>query len=249
MKIPYKTLLLAAAMGFCPAGWSQTAASAAPTNDADKQIAALQAKLFTFAQLGRYKADNDALAAPASGERRVVFFGDSITDGWKLAESFPGKPYVNRGISGQTTSQMVLRFHQDVIDLHPSVVLILAGTNDVAQNTGPMTPEMTEDNFRAMAEMAKANGIKVAIASILPAGEFSWHKGLEPAPKIRALNAWLQTYCKSEGLTYVDYYSGMVDETGAMKAGLSADGVHPNAKGHEIMAPLAQAGIEKTLGK
>ena len=133
--------------------------------------------------------------------------------------------------------------------LHPAAVVILAGTNDVAQNTGPMTEEMTLDDFRAMAEMARANGIKVVVASILPAGNFSWHKGLEPAPKIRALNARLEAWCKSEGIVWVDYYTPMADENGAMRPGLSADGVHPNAAGYAIMAPLAEAGIAKALGK
>jgi lysophospholipase L1-like esterase len=178
--------------------------------------------------------------------------GDSITEGWHFTGpdgSFPGKPYINRGISGQTSPQMVLRFRQDVIDLHPKVVVILAGTNDVAENTGPMTPEMTMDNFRAMVEIARAIGIKPVITSILPAGDFPWKRGMEPAGKIRLLNTWLETYCKSEGIVYVDYYSSLADEGGAMKPGLSVDGVHPNAAGYAIMTPLAEAGIQKALGK
>jgi lysophospholipase L1-like esterase len=232
----------------------QPAAAAAPAPvSAEKQLAAAQAKLMDWAQLGRYAAENAALAPAAPGEQRVVFYGDSITDAWGrrpgTGDFFPGKPYVNRGISGQTTAQMVVRFHPDVVDLKPAVVVILAGTNDVAGNTGPMTPEMTMEDFRAMAEMARANGIKVVITSILPAGDFPWRKGLEPAPKIQALNARLEAWCKAEGMVWVDYYSALADASGAMKPGLSVDGVHPNAAGYAIMAPLAEAGIEKALAK
>lgn len=228
------------------------ARAAAPVTP-EKQIATMQAKLDDWPALGRYKAENAALAPPAAGEQRVVFYGDSITDAWGgrpgTGTFFPGEPYVNRGISGQTTPQMVVRFHQDVVNLHPKVVVILAATNDVAENTGPMTPEMTMDNFRAMVEIARANGIKPVITSILPAGDFPWRKGMEPAPKIRALNDRLQTWCKAEGIVWVDYYSAMADANGAMKLGLSVDGVHPNAAGYAIMAPLAEAGIQKALGK
>ncbi len=230
------------------------AAAAAPAPlSVEKQLAAAQAKLMDWAQLGRYAAENAALAPAAAGERRVVFYGDSITDAWGrrpgTGDFFPGKGYVNRGISGQTTAQMVVRFHPDVVRLKPAVVVILAGTNDVAGNTGPMTPEMTLEDFRAMAEMARANGIKVVITSILPAGDFPWRKGLMPAPKIQALNARLEAWCKAEGMVWVDYYSALADASGAMKPGLSVDGVHPNAAGYAIMAPLAEAGIAKALGK
>src|ERR1700677_4060685 len=153
------------------------------------------------------------------------------------------------GISGQATPQMVVRFHQDVVDLHPKVVVILAGTNDVAEKTGPMPPEMTLDNFRAMAEMARANGIKVVVGSIPPDDDFYWNKGLQPAPKIRALNKLLEAWCKSEGIVWVDYYTPLADENGAMKPGMSADGTHPTAAGYALMAPLAEAGIQKALGK
>jgi lysophospholipase L1-like esterase len=236
---------------------AQTAAvqpAAAPAQvSAEKQLAVAQAKLLDWAQLGRYAAENAALAPAAAGEQRVVFYGDSITDAWGrrpgTGDFFPGKPYVNRGISGQTTAQMVVRLHPDVVDLKPAVVVILAGTNDVAGNTGPMTPEMTLEDFRAMAEMARANGIKVVITSILPAGDFPWHKGLAPAPKIQALNAQLEAWCKAEKMVWVDYYSALADASGAMKPGLSVDGVHPNAAGYAIMAPLAEAGIAKALAK
>jgi lysophospholipase L1-like esterase len=184
-------------------------------------------------------------------EERVVFYGDSITDAWGRGpgrgDFFPSKPYVNRGISGQTTPQMLVRFRQDVIDLHPAAVVILAGTNDIAGNTGPMTPEMTEDNFRSMVELAKANGIRVILASITPAADYPWRPGLGPVAKINALNVWLQGYCAGHSLIYLDYYSAMADANGGMKPGISFDGVHPNAKGYAIMTPLAQAAIDKAL--
>jgi lysophospholipase L1-like esterase len=239
-------------------GWGQTAAApatnvapAAPALSA-KEISAMEAKLADWPGLGRYRAENAALAPAGAGEQRVVFYGDSITDAWgrrpDTGEFFPAKPYVNRGISGQTTPQMVVRFRQDVINLRPAAVVILAGTNDVAGNTGPMTPEMTEDNFRSMVDLAKANGIRVIVASITPAADYPWKKGLAPAGKIKTLNNWLQGYCVNHSVTYLDYYSAMADEDGGMKPGISFDGVHPNAKGYAIMAPLAQAAIDKALG-
>jgi lysophospholipase L1-like esterase len=245
-------------MGILPAaGTAQPPATAAPpaqvAPSVENQLAAAQAKLKDWPQLGRYATENAALAPPAADEQRVVFYGDSITDAWGRRPGtgtfFPGKPYVNRGISGQTTPQMVVRFHQDVVDLKPKVVVILAATNDVAQNTGPMTPEMTMDNFKAMVEMARANGIKPVVASITPAGDYPWKKGMEPIGKIRALNAMLEAWCKAEKIVWVDYYSAMADDNGAMKPGLSKDGVHPTAEGYAIMGPLAEAGIQKALAK
>lgn len=253
-------VLLAGVLFVTVRAYSQTAAStttsttALTTNPATaKQIADMEVKLADWPQLGRYAAANAALAPEAAGVQRVVFYGDSITDAWGRRSGtestfFPGKPYVNRGISGQTTPQMVVRFRQDVIDLHPAAVVILAGTNDVAGNTGPMTPEMTEDNFRSMADLAHANGIKVILASITPAFDYPWKRGLEPAPKIRALNAWLKDYCERHGYTYLDYYTALTDAEGGMKPGTSIDGVHPNAKGYAIMEPLAQAAIDQALG-
>jgi lysophospholipase L1-like esterase len=237
-------------------GWGQTAAARPATTVAPalsaKEIAAMETTLADWPQLGRYREANAALAPAGQGEQRVVFYGDSITDGWgrrpDTGDFFPGKPYVNRGISGQTTPQMVVRFRQDVINLRPAAVVILAGTNDVAGNTGPMTPEMTEDNFRSMIDLAKANGIRVIVASITPAADYPWRKGLAPGPKIKALNNWLQGYCVNHSVTYLDYYSAMADENGGMKPGISFDGVHPNAQGYAIMAPLALAAIDKTLG-
>lgn len=187
------------------------------------------------------------LATPKPGENRVVFMGDSITEGWKLEESFSGKPYVNRGISGQTSPQMLVRFRQDVIDLKPKVVIILAGTNDIAGNTGPMTLEQTEENIASMADLATANEIRVVLCSVLPAFDFSWAPGLTPAPKIMELNAWIRKYAAEKGYVYVDFYSAMKDERGGLPSTLSKDGVHPLPAGYAIMAPLAEAGIEKAL--
>ncbi|MEO8735158.1 MAG: SGNH/GDSL hydrolase family protein [Edaphobacter sp.] len=260
MKMFARVLLLACVPFSTVGSYGQTATpasttAAAPAPDAAiaKQIAGMEAKLADWPQLGRYRADNAALPPVAAGEQRVVFYGDSITDGWGRkagTEStfFPGKPYVNRGISGQTTPQMVVRFRQDVIDLHPAAVVILAATNDIAGNTGPMTPEMTEDNFQSMADLAHANGIKVILASITPAFDYPWKRGMEPAPKIRALNAWLKDYCQQHSYTYLDYYTALTDAEGGMKPGTSSDGVHPTATGYAIMEPLAQAAIDQTLG-
>ena len=258
MKALVRTLFvggvcLMSEMGYAQAAPTGVATPATAPVDTAKQIAAMEVKLADWPQLGRYRADNAALEPAGADGQRVVFYGDSITDGGgrrpNTGEFFPGKPYVNRGISGQTTPQMVVRFRQDVINLHPAVVVILAGTNDVAGNTGPMTPEMTEDNFRSMVDLAKANGIRVIVASILPAADIPWRKVLTPAPKIKTLNDWLRGYCVNHSVTYLDYYSAMVGLDGGMKPGISFDGVHPNAQGYAIMAPLAQAAIDKTLGK
>jgi acyl-CoA thioesterase-1 len=197
--------------------------------------------------LGSFRQADAELGLPAAGQTRVVFMGDSITHGWHLDQSFPSKPYINRGISGQTSPQMVLRFHQDVIQLKPAVVIILAGTNDVAQNTGPISPEETLNNIAAMAEMATANGIHVVLCSITPSFDFGWHPGLEPAPKIAALNKLIQAYAKAHGYVYVDYYSAMKDDRGGLPKTLSKDGVHPLPAGYAVMAPLAQVGIDAAL--
>lgn len=199
--------------------------------------------------LGRFQAEDEALGPPAPGENRVVFMGDSITQGWNLAEWFPGKPYINRGISGQTTPQMVLRFHQDVIDLLPKVVVILGGTNDIAENTGPMTLRETEENLEAMAEMASAHGIKVVLCSIMPVYDYPWHRGLTPAPKIDEMNAWMRGYAEGKGYVYVDYHTAMKDEQDGLPATLSKDGVHPLPAGYAIMSKLAEAGIEEALAQ
>jgi lysophospholipase L1-like esterase len=201
--------------------------------------------------LARYRADNEALPPAAPDVQRVVFFGDSITDGWGRTPTtgvfFPGKPYVNRGISGQTTPQMLVRFQQDVVHLHPAAVVILAGTNDIAGNTGPSTQQMIEDNYTSMAEIAKQNGIKVVFASITPAFAYPWKPEVQPVERIRELNKWLQDFCSANGCVYLDYYSSMTDAKGAMLPGLSSDGVHPTAKGYAVMAPLAERAIARAL--
>lgn len=206
-----------------------------------------------WANLKRFGAEDAALAAPTSGVKRVVFMGDSITQGW-VHHGVPPEPpiagqeWINRGISGQTTPQMLLRFRQDVIDLKPSAVVIFAGINDVAGNTGDMTPEQTEENFTSMAELAHANGIQVVFCSILPAFDFPWRPGRAPAPKAVALNSWIKSYAVSHGYVYVDFYSAMVDGRGGLPTTLSGDGVHPNPAGYNIMNPLIVAGVAKALG-
>jgi lysophospholipase L1-like esterase len=242
-------LLLAVPAVFGQASVPATA-SVAPSAVAP-EVARLKARLDDWAQLDRYRADNAALPAPAPGEQRVVFYGDSITDGWGrgVGTFFPGKPYVNRGISGQTTPQMLVRFEQDVVRLRPAAVVVLAGTNDIAGNTGPSSPQMIEDNFRAMADIARQNGIKLVFASITPAFKYPWKAGVDPVPVIREVNAWLKQYCAEQHCVYLDYYSAMADATGAMKPGLSSDGVHPTAAGYAVMAPLAEAAIAQALGK
>lgn len=200
-------------------------------------------------QLGRYHADNVRLAALPAEAKRVVFMGDSITDGWKLGQSFPGRPYVNRGISGQTTAQMLVRMYPDVIRLKPAALIILAGTNDIARNTGPVTLEMITDNFQAMAELAKAHGIKVVLCSVMPVSDYTARKQTErrPPADILKLNAWLKEYAEKNGLGFADYYAATVDEKGFLKDGFSGDGLHPNAKGYELMAPVAEAALERVL--
>ena len=211
----------------------------------------MQQRFRDWPQLNRYKEANTQIPAPEKGEDRVVFMGDSITDIWKLDEYFPDKPYINRGISGQTTPQMLIRFRPDVIALKPRAVLILAGTNDIAGNTGPMTPEMIENNYASMADLAKANGIKVIFASVLPIHDYGKTKVSERrSPKqILKLNEWLKGYCKARGHIYLDYFGKMVDDKGMLKAELANDGLHPNAEGYKIMAPLAESAIRQALSK
>jgi acyl-CoA thioesterase I len=205
-----------------------------------------QQLLVDFANLARYRSEDLQLGSKAAD--RVVFIGDSITEGWKLETSFPGKPYVNRGISGQTSSQILLRFRQDAIDLHPRVVIILAGTNDIAGNTGPTTLRQIEGNLESMAQLARANHIAVVLCSVLPSARYSWHPQLpNPTPRIEALNKWLQAYAAKEQHPYVNYYAAMKDPAGGLKHDLTADGVHPLPAGYAVMAPLAQAGIDEAL--
>jgi lysophospholipase L1-like esterase len=204
-----------------------------------------------YGQLARYRDADAALGPPAAGENRVVFFGDSITDIWKLQDYFPGKPYVNRGIGGQTTPQMLVRFRQDVINLQPKVVLILAGTNDIAGNSGPMRNEDIEANYASFAELAKLHGIRVIYASILPVHNYTDRAkdffAQRPQARILALNDWLKDYCAKNDILYLDYFSALVDDKGMLKKDLADDGLHPNAAGFKVMAPLAEAAIAKAL--
>jgi len=204
-----------------------------------------------WANLHRYQADNAALGPPGPSENRVVFMGNSITEIWQksFATQFSGKPYIGRGISGQTTPQMLVRFHQDVVALKPKVVVILGGTNDIAGNTGPSTLEMIEDNLASMTEIAKANDIRVVLASVLPVYDYPWHKGLEPAPKIVALNSWIKAYAARVGAVYVDFHSAMKDDRDGMRSELANDGVHPTPAGYAIMGPLVEKAIADALAK
>jgi lysophospholipase L1-like esterase len=243
------------------AGWAQSATAGTPMQGTaqDGYDSARSLELYRegnarmlmndFGQLERYRAADAQLGPPAAGEQRVVFFGDSITDIWKLDESFPGKHYVNRGIGGQTTPQMLVRFRPDVIDLHPAVVVVLAGTNDVAGNTGEETLEQIEGDYATMAELARVHGIRLVFASVMPINNYNptaLRFFLQRSPaKILALNEWLKKYCSDNGLVYLDYFSAMVDEHGMLRAELTEDGLHPNAAGFAVMAPLAQAAIDK----
>ena len=204
-----------------------------------------------FGELKRYREANAALAPPAAGENRVVFIGDSITDYWKLADYFSGKPYVNRGIDGQTTPQMLVRFRQDVIDLHPAVLVVLAGTNDIAGVTGPTRNEDIEANYASMAELARMRDIRVVFASLLPVNNYTEDAkesfALRPRERILALNRWLQDYCAKNALVYLDYFSAMVDAKGMLRRDLSDEGLHPNASGYRIMAPLAEKAIAQAI--
>jgi lysophospholipase L1-like esterase len=209
--------------------------------------------LADWPQLARYREENIHTPAPAAGETRVVFMGDSITDFWGRGPDrgvfFPGKPYFNRGIGGQTTPQMLVRFRADVIALHPRVVVILAGTNDIAGNTGKATQAMIEDNIASMCDLARANDIKVVLSSLLPVNDLVYpdETTQRPPARIRELNDWLRQYAGLKGFVYLDYYSALVDNNGALNPSLSNDGLHPNSKGYAVMAPLAQRAIDQAL--
>ncbi|HEX8890536.1 MAG TPA: SGNH/GDSL hydrolase family protein [Pyrinomonadaceae bacterium] len=237
-----------------------TAQSAIDCAEVKAQAAHLETRLKDWPQLARYHDADTKVAPPAKDEKRVVFMGDSITDGWDNEGNggfFPGKPYVNRGISGQTTPQMLIRFRPDVIALKPKVVVILAGTNDIAGNTGPMTLEAIEDNLASMAELARANDIRVIFSSLLPVSDYEKTKEgkqiirtqQRPPEQIKALNEWMKRYAAANRMTYLDYYSAMIDDKGFLKDELSNDGLHPNVKGYEVMSPLAERAIAEALKK
>lgn len=233
------------------------AAAFAQTTDADAAQAKMKADLERaqrilqdWANLGRYAADNAKIPAPAANEERVVFMGDSITDAWgrRYGKFFEGKPYINRGISGQTTPQMLIRFRPDVLAHKPKAVVFLAGTNDIAGNTGPMTLDQIQGNLQSMAELAKANGIRVILASVLPVCDYIRPQtDRRPMEKIRPLNEWLKKYAQETGAIYLDYYSAMLDEAGFLKKELTYDGLHPNDAGYAVMEPLAARAIAEAL--
>jgi lysophospholipase L1-like esterase len=199
----------------------------------------------------RYHADDEKLKKEPVDPKRVVFLGDSITDGWKLAQYFPGKPYVNRGIGGQTTPQMLVRMFEDVINMKPAAMIVLAGTNDIARNTGPETIDMIEENFQAITELAEAHGIKVILCSLTPISDYGPRKMSEgrPPSDILKLNAWIKDYAGKSHAIFADYFAALVDDKGMLKDGFSRDGLHPNDKGYELLAPVAAAAIEKAVGK
>ena len=257
MRLPIllSMVLLAGQTGI-PTATPQPAAGCPEMAGALQALMRNDARLRDWAQLARYRDANRTVPAPSVREARVVFMGDSITDIWqqpRFGGFFPGQPYVNRGISGQTTPQMLVRFRPDVIDLAPKAVVILAGTNDIAGNTGPMTDEDIERNLASMADLAKAHGIRVVLASITPTS--AYHAGeraiaqttARPLARIKAINDWMRGFAAANGHVYLDYFSAMVDESGVMKAEFTADDLHPNAAGYAVMAPLAQAAIERAL--
>jgi lysophospholipase L1-like esterase len=203
-----------------------------------------------WANLGRFRNDNKKIGLPSAGEIRVVFMGNSITEGWSRLDSgfFAGRPFINRGISGQTTPQMLIRFKPDVVNLKAEVVVVLAGINDIAGNTGPSTLEMIEDNLTSMVEIAQANRIRVVLSSVLPAYDFPWRPGMEPAEKVVKLNSWIKSYAGTHDCVYLDYFTPMSDEKNGLKKEYTQDGVHPTLAGYKIMEPLVEEAIKKALG-
>lgn len=202
-----------------------------------------------WANLKKYQADNARLANPNRGESRIVFLGDSITEFWFVNDStfFTSNSYIDRGISGQTSSHMLLRFRQDVIALAPKAVVILAGTNDIAENAGPISHDAILDNIKSMVELARLHGIKVVLCTVLPATDFWWRKGLEPAQKIVQLNTMIRAYATTENIPLVDYFAAMVNAENGLDKRFGADGVHPNLDGYRVMEPLVHQGIAKAL--
>lgn len=222
----------------------------------------LAEQLQDWNQLGRYHAANQELLQEAADSGRVVFIGDSITDGWQLATSFPGQPYVNRGISGQTTAQMLVRFYPDVLALEPDAVFIFAGTNDIARNNGPQTLQMVQHNMMAMTELAQAHGVKVILGTVMPISDRTVMPagraaGQTPRPRVQSVqrppsdiltfNAWLKSYASEQGAVVADYYAATVDAEGFLRDGITGDGLHPNAQGYELMVPVARTAIEEAL--
>jgi lysophospholipase L1-like esterase len=258
-----RAVLIVASLALVPASAEQQTPAPRAMPECPEVGAALtrlldnDARTRDWPNLARYREQNRTLGAPAAGQARVVFMGDSITDAWpqsRFGDFFAKHPeYVGRGISGQTTPQMLIRFRPDVIDLKPRVVVILAGTNDIAGNTGPMTNEEVQGNLASMAQLAKANGIRVVLSSIQPVSAYHVppngvpQTDRRPMDRIRAINDWMKKFAASEGHVYLDYFSAMVDDKGLLRAELSADDLHPNAQGYAIMAPLAEAAIRQAL--
>lgn len=220
--------------------------AADPCESLKRERQAMESQLRDWPNLAKYRKANATLGVPSKAESRVVFLGDSITEFWELSVFFKGKPYINRGISGQTTPQILLRFRQDVIALNPEIVVILAGTNDLAENTGPTSLGAIEDNLKSMADLARKNGVRPILASVLPAAAYPWRPEIRPIKKILALNQWMREYAATEGIGYLDYYSEMVNDQHGLKAELSGDGVHPNGAGYATMAPLVADAIAKS---
>ena len=252
--MPYNTpMRTTIALLFAVAAWAQPAAPPPPV-PTPSVLAPVARMINDYGNTARYAADNQKVQPPAPGEDRVVFMGDSITDGWGRNNNgstfFPGKPYINRGISGQVTPQMLLRFYPDVIALKPKVVVFLAGTNDIGGNIGPMTLEATESYLMSMADMARANNIKIVLGSLLPVCDYHRPQTqARPPEKILELNRWMKDYAAKTNAVYLDYFSATVDDKGFFKAELTGDGLHPNAAGYVVMGPLAEKAIAQALGK
>jgi lysophospholipase L1-like esterase len=249
---PWWIRLLASAICFSAIAIAQTPAPQQPSHFEQWRTSRISLYMNDFGELSHYRDDNAKLKPPVAGEKRVVFFGDSITIGWALPEYFPGKPYINRGIGGQTTAQMLVRFRQDVLDLQPKAVVILAGTNDIAGNTGPTRIEDIEANYTSFAELAKASGVSLVFSSVLPVHNYTPESqdffAQRPTEKILELNRWLKAYCAAHGCVYLDYFSALVDKKGLLEQDLAKDGLHPNKAGYAIMAPLAEAAISQATG-
>jgi lysophospholipase L1-like esterase len=255
MRNLVSSIFLTAILGIVVAAQTPTPTPVDPLTAEKQRGDRLQAQLNDFANLARYRDANSKLAPPAKGENRVVFMGDSITDFWKLDQYFPGQPYVNRGISGQKTPQMLVRFRPDVIAHKPKVVVILAGTNDISAYPGPYVLENTESNLATMVDLAHANGINVVLATVMPISDYNKNAAgtqiirtvQRPPVQINELNAWIKKLCAERNLVYLDYFTAMADDKGFLKADIANDGLHPNAKGYELIKPLAAEAINRAL--
>lgn len=245
MKLFACTLVLAGMSLANMGGLAQTAPAASAATP--QQVAAMRARLADWPQLEHYRAANAALAPAPPGEQRVIIYGASVAEYWgtRGGPFFPGKPYLNRGIGGQNSGQLLVRFQQDVIHQHPAAVVFLESTNDISQK---IEPQVSEDNWESIAELAKANGIKMILTSITPSSHFPWSPAMHPAETIRERNVWLKNYAASHSLVYVDFYPVLADAEGGMKPDLTVDGVHPNKEGYALMAPLVEAAVDKVLG-